>query len=258
MRSGPEPVRPQHDEDWSALEDAVTRFENAWRLKPRPVLDDYVPAGGLRSRLLLELVHLDLELRLKVGEDARVEEYLARYPDLAGDHAAVLGLIATEYGLRRRGEPAPSLDDYLRRFPQYRPDLLEQVAWASFTGRETLSGPSHRYLQALPEVTGYELLGVLGRGGMGVVYKARQLRLNRVVALKMILAGDHAGPEAAVRFLAEAEAVARLNHPQIVQIYTVGDQGGRPYFEMEYLAAGSLADRLDGTPWPAREGVTEE
>ena len=85
---------------------------------------------------------------------------------------------------------------------------------------------------------------------MGVVYKARQLRLNRIVALKMILAGDHAPPEAAVRFLAEAEAVARLHHPHIVQIFAFGDRDGRPYFEMEYVAGGSLADRLDGTPWP--------
>ena len=71
----------------------------------------------------------------------------------------------------------------------------------------------------------------------------------------MILAGDHAGPEAAVRFLAEAEAVARLHHPHIVQVFAFGDHDGRPYFEMEYVDGGSLADRLDGTPWPAREAA---
>jgi serine/threonine protein kinase len=79
-----------------------------------------------------------------------------------------------------------------------------------------------------PEVTGYEILGELGRGGMGVVYKARQLRLNRVVALKMILAGDYAGPDAVERIMAKAEIVTRLQHPNIVQIYAIGDCEGRP------------------------------
>jgi WD40 repeat protein len=87
---------------------------------------------------------------------------------------------------------------------------------------------------------------------MGVVYKVRQLRLNRVSALKMILAGDHAEPEAAIRFLAEAEAVAKLNHPHIVQVFSCGDHDGRHYIEMECVDGGSLADRLNGTPWPGR------
>ncbi len=103
-----------------------------------------------------------------------------------------------------------------------------------------------------PEVPGYEILGELGRGGMGVVYKARQRRLNRVVALKMILAGDYAGPDAVERIVAEAEIVARLQHPNIVRIHAIGDCEGRPYVELEYVAGGSLAARLDGTPWPPR------
>jgi serine/threonine protein kinase len=99
-----------------------------------------------------------------------------------------------------------------------------------------------------PVVPGYEIEDELGRGGMGVVYKARSFRLNRPVALKMILAGAHAGREAALRFLTEAEAGARLQHPNIVQIFHLDEYGGHPHFEMEFVGGGSLADRLDGTP----------
>src|SRR6202034_3514072 len=88
-----------------------------------------------------------------------------------------------------------------------------------------------------------------GRGGMAIVYKARQTKLNRTVALKMNLAGEHAGHEASVRFLSEAETVAKLRHPNIVQIFSFGDHDDRPYLELEYLEGGSLSQKLDGTPW---------
>ena len=109
--------------------------------------------------------------------------------------------------------------------------------------------------RAVPAIAGYEILGELGRGGMGVVYRARQVRLNRPCVLKMILAGAHAGAEAAARFLAEAEAVARLQHPNIVQIHHIGEADGLPFFELEYVDGGSLDRRLDGTPWPARRAA---
>jgi tRNA A-37 threonylcarbamoyl transferase component Bud32 len=90
---------------------------------------------------------------------------------------------------------------------------------------------------------------------MGVVYKARERRLNRLVALKMILAGDYAAPSAAERIRAEAEIVARLQHPNIVRIHATGDCDGRPYVELEYLGGGSLADHLNGTPWAPRDAA---
>src|SRR5262249_20397676 len=101
-------------------------------------------------------------------------------------------------------------------------------------------------------VTGYEILEELGRGGLGVVYKARQVGLNRGVALQMVLAGAHGGREALARFKVEAEAVAGLQHPNIVQIYEVGESVGQPFFSMEFVGGAALDRRLAGAPQPSR------
>jgi serine/threonine-protein kinase len=108
---------------------------------------------------------------------------------------------------------------------------------------------------ALPTIPGYEVEGVLGRGGMGVVYKARQLCLNRPVAIKMLLAGSYAGWEERQRFAREAEAIAGLQHANIVQIYDVSEHEGRPFFTMEYVANGSLAELLWGRPQTAQKAA---
>jgi serine/threonine protein kinase/tetratricopeptide (TPR) repeat protein len=108
----------------------------------------------------------------------------------------------------------------------------------------------------MPRIADHEIQGVLGRGGMGIVYQARHLTLNRVVAVKMLLAGPAAHVVERERFLREAEAVARLRHPNIVQVHGAGDHAGRPYFTMEYMDGGSLAQHLEGKPQSAREAAT--
>lgn len=106
-----------------------------------------------------------------------------------------------------------------------------------------IGSPAH-----LPTVAGYEILGVLGSGGMGIVYKARQQRLNRLVALKMIAASAQERPDWQVRFHAEAEAIARLEHPNIVRVYDIGEQDGKSYIALELVESGSLSTALAGAP----------
>jgi WD40 repeat protein len=110
-------------------------------------------------------------------------------------------------------------------------------------------------LSALPRVEGYEILEELGRGGMGVVYKAWQRSLQRSVALKMILAGSFAGVQELDRFRAEAMAIARLHHPNLLSIYEIGACAHLPFYAMEYMEGGSLSRRLNGAPVPPRSAA---
>jgi tetratricopeptide (TPR) repeat protein len=118
--------------------------------------------------------------------------------------------------------------------------------------------PSAAAMVGAPSVVripGYEILGELGRGGMGVVYKARQLGLNRLVALKMILSGDYAAASDLMRFRLEAESVAKLQHPGIVQVYAIDEVDGKPYFCLEFVDGGPLQKKLAGNPQPPRQAA---
>ena len=107
-----------------------------------------------------------------------------------------------------------------------------------------------------PQVAGYDIVGQLGRGGMGVVYRARQHGLDRLVALKMLRGGSQADPEALARFRIEVRAVARLRHPNVVQVFDVGESQGLPFVSLELLEGGSLEARNGGNPQPERESAT--
>jgi hypothetical protein len=180
-----------------------------------------------RLRLWADDQLSEVEEQMLTGHIETCTDCQQRLEQLTGGSAAL-----RSGELRASADPAPStvvVERWIRTPP------MEEGAGTSSVER-------------WPEIRGYENLGELGRGGMGVVYKARQRGLNRLVALKMILDSTHAGPAQLTRFRREAEAVARLQHPNIVQIHEIGEQDGRPFFSMELVSGGSLARHLDGTP----------
>ena len=149
----------------------------------------------------------------------------------------------------------PTLSDASLNPPADALALAPESFWDRSGSSETVPFAAAEPPEAGELVGGYRIVSELGRGGRGVVYLARDLRLGRNVALKMVLAGGHAGDDALLRFRSEAEAVARVQHPGIVQIYEVGLHAGLPYFALEYCEGGSLDDRLDGRPMNPRNAA---
>jgi tetratricopeptide (TPR) repeat protein len=233
--------------DLLQIDSACDRFEAAWRAGERPELELYLAevSQAARPRLLRELLILELEYQRNGETQPDPAEYRARFAEYA---AVIDAAFAQLEASARTIAPASWYADRASR---------AAVQDGSSVGSATLRDDtlpradlSDEALGAL-RAAGYEILGELGRGGMGVVYLAHKLALNRRCALKMILAGANIAPAAAARFRTEAETIARIRHPGIVQVYHVGEVCSLPYFELEYLAGGSLDRRLDGTPWTA-------
>jgi mono/diheme cytochrome c family protein len=179
-----------------------------------------MPASGSVEELLLRW-----EAARRLGKDLPVEELCAGSPHLADELRRRIRAIRVMEGVLGLGEADP----------------LKTAPAPPEGAAEGLDG------EPLPVIPGYEIVRVIDRGGMGVVFEARQLALGRTVAVKMISAG-RLGPKVVARFRLEAEAVARLQHPNVVQIFEVGQVNGRPFFSMEYVAGGNLADLLARQP----------
>jgi serine/threonine-protein kinase len=222
------------------LEPVCDRFEDDWLAGRRPRLEEFLEGAAEADRpaLLRELLGLELDYRARRGERPEPEEYRRRLPG----HAAVIDAVFA-------ASPAPGLG------APPAPVVGAGEKGSALGGDRLPPPPLGAPALPFPSVPGFEVVAELGRGGMGVVYKARQLGFNRVVALKMVLPGTGAGPTLRDRFRAEAEAVARLHHPGVVQVHAFGEHEGQPYFAMEYLEGGSLARRLKRKPPPEREAA---
>jgi serine/threonine protein kinase len=248
--------------EFAALCRAGPQAPNVWAfLREHP--------SATRSEIV-EVLLTDQRLRHESGGSARLEEYLEWQPDLRRDPDAVLDLICQEVALRECAGERPSKEEYVVRFPDLADQLSLQfhvdevvrgvagpdnpptttqgksvdrtVDHASATGDDRLERPDSEDVD-FPKVTGYEILGLLGRGGMGVVYKARHLALKRIVAIKMIPAGAST-PELLSRLRTEAELIAQLQHPNIVQIFEIGELTDCPYLALEFCDGGSLEARI--------------
>jgi tetratricopeptide (TPR) repeat protein/tRNA A-37 threonylcarbamoyl transferase component Bud32 len=202
----------------------------------------------------------------KAGRPARIEEYL----DQVGEAVRPFllpELLAIEIDYRRQAGDTLCFDDYLRRFPELDPDtlsaFLEEESAALLAvdastfdpastpppvGRQAKAG-EHAVTPPVGRLGDYELLQEIARGGMGIVYKARQVSLNRLVAVKVILSGELASEKERQRFQVEAEAAAGLDHPNIVPVYEIGESAGRRFFAMKLIEGTSLARAVKDGRW---------
>jgi Protein kinase domain len=224
------------------------------------------------DRPIFEATLDEQQTRWDRGERPSVEELLAQHPTLQTDADAAVDVIYHEFVIRLARGESPCAEDYLLRFPNWAHALMRQFAVdealravdgstvnapdLAATTMGAVTAPDGIMPPGAPRaIDGYEILGELGRGGMGIVFKARERRLNRLVAIKTVSEATFTAPAQLRRFLAEAEVIARLKHPNIIPIYAIGEENGRPYFSLELAEGGNLSDRLAKGPITARQAA---
>jgi WD40 repeat protein/tetratricopeptide (TPR) repeat protein/predicted Ser/Thr protein kinase len=220
-------------------------YEDACRGGERPSIERFLKEApeGERAAVLEVLLGLELAWRGRSGEVARTEEYQRRFPS----HTEVIAR-AFQSSETLAPPAAPEL-------PETFASMRETAPYLSAGEGTPQAAATDRPPPDLPRIPEHEVMRLLGRGGMGVVYLARQNKLGRLVALKMIRGGDGADSGQMARFLREARAVASLQHPHIVQVYEIGEQAGQPYLVLEYVEGGSLDRKIEGTPQPPNEAA---
>jgi|GEM_PF-5095580 len=291
MSSVEQPSKGLESAAWKQIEGIIRDFESALQRKQAPKIDDYLLAeASIRSTLLPELIHAELEHRLKAGEAARLEGYLVRFPELRQTSAAMFALMVAEFRLRKQMDASVELQEYVQRFPEFKNVLLEHM-------KETLNAPSLHPVrlncphcqnpisvvddgtgkatcpvcgsafhleddlektwrpEKLPQLGKFALLQAIGRGAFGTVYQARDMELDRLVAVKVPRTGQLASAEDEERFMREARSVAKLRHPGIIPVYEVGRSDVIPYIVSQYVEGLTLAEILSGRRLSFREAA---
>ena len=249
------------DSDWDQIEATIAAFEGAWINGDRPSVANYlVEADPLRTAILIELVHAEIEFRLKAGEPARVESYLAAYPELRTRPGVVVDLIRAEWAIRARREADLSVDHYLARFPGLVDPLTASPAGPRPNRSTELSpatlAPSTWLDTPLPRRLGkYELRQNVGGGGFGFVFRAWDTVSHRDVALKVPRLEVASSPVDVHHFLREARNAIHLRHANIVAIQEAGPIDGTVCLISEFIEGMTLADRLRVGPLDVAEAV---
>ncbi len=242
----------------------IDEFDKQWDRGLAPDVAEFVAAHrSLSPSQLSQVLLMDQSRRWSRGERVTAEDYFNRFPDLLENTEASVDLLFAEFLLEEESGSKISAEDFVSRFPQFATEFQRQIEFHRIIGAELLFGTSGVELDDLEspeapsaiEVPGYEILRELGRGGLGIVYLARDKQLNRNVALKMLLAGRFASSTLLKRLLLEAEATARLQHPNIVQIYKVGQHEGHPFLALEYIAGGTLSQWMERRPQSPRDAA---
>ncbi len=216
-------------------------------------MDDASDAPTSSADELSQMLRGDQRLRWQQGQRVSVEAYLEHYPDLKRRPDVVRELILGELHLRRELGDDFNLDELCRRFPSDRNWLIIHFEKLRPKDAESNASPNDDFDSSWPLLPGYEVIEEVGRGGMGVVYKARETRMNRLVALKML--SPHANSRGRTRLRHEADAIAQLQHPYIVQLFDLIDHDNQLCLAMEFVGGGSLAKKIRGQSLPYYEAA---
>ena len=217
------------------LESLAQQFQSEWLAGTRPRIADYLSQATAadQAAVLARLMQVEMDLQGRSGETFAFQDYRAQFPQFA---EVVEAAIAAQLAGAKDG-------------------TLGKSAASTIAAQRSERPPAAAPLEPSSRFGDYELLGEIARGGMGVVFKARQVKLNRVVAVKMILAGQLASEEDVRRFYSEAEAAAKLDHPGIVPVFEVNEIQGRHFFSMAFVEGKSLQERASRGPLPQREAA---
>ncbi len=268
-----------------ALMDPVIQFCDLWQSGSAPNVGEFVDEHKLTSSNQLgRVLRFDLEFRLHAGEPISSHWYFREFSVLNENAEAAVDLIFAEYLYRRKMGEEPDPGEFAAQFPRYSTDVRKQIdfhlaltdqpvediaglangphaetLWSNSIPTKAVASPSHSDPRASAgplDFSHYSIVAEIGRGGMGVVYRANDNRLKRPVALKLLHAGAQASPEQLRRFQSEAEAAARLRHANIVQIFEIGQCSNEPYLTMELVDGVNLAQFCGGQPQSAKLAAT--